>query len=95
MFSNCSALKSIDFSGCNLTSVSSTGNMFNSCSALESIDFSNCDFSNVTTKQYYMFAGCKALKEIKAIGCNKATIAFLNDRLSDAGLTEQVKLIVE
>ena len=95
MFSNCSALKSIDFSGCNLTSVSSTGNMFNSCSALESIDFSNCDFSNVTTIQYYMFAGCKALKEIKAIGCNEATIAFLKDRLNDAGLTNQVTLTVK
>ena len=95
MFSQCSALKSIDFSGCNLTSVSYTGNMFNSCSALESIDFSNCDLSNVTSYSYMFTTGCKALKEIKAIGCNEATINFLKDRLNDAGLTNQVTFTVK
>lgn len=95
MFAKCSALKTIDFSGCKLTGVTATGNMFNGCTVLESIDFSNCDFSSITTTQYYMFNGCSALKEIKAIGCNEGTIAFLNARLNDAGLKDQVQLIVE
>lgn len=94
MFSHCKALKSIDFSKCNLTSLIETGGMFYNCNALESIDFSNRDLSSVISYED-MFNGCTALKEIKAIGCNEGTIAFLNARLNDAGLKDQVQLIVE
>lgn len=94
IFCHCKALKSIDFSKCNLTSITETGGMFYDCPALESIDFSNCDLSSVTS-YVDMFYGCTALKKIKAIGCNEATIAFLKDRLSDAGLTDQVTLTVK
>ena len=48
------------------------------CTSLETVDFSGCDLSNATNNKY-MFNNCNALKTIKAVGCNEATITKLKE----------------
>lgn len=80
MFGYCKALKEIVLSGCSLECAkdASLQYMFRECSALETVDFSNCDLSNATNHKT-LFDNCKALKTIKAVGCNEDTIKKLKE----------------
>lgn len=80
MFENCSALKEIDLSGCSFTCAdnASLTYMFKNCTSLETVDFSNCDLSNSTSHRL-LFTNCKALRTIKAVGCNEATLTKLKE----------------
>ena len=60
MFSNCSALTSIDLSSFNTANVTSIQSMFCSCSALTSIDLSTFNTAKVTDMSR-MFSYCEAL----------------------------------
>lgn len=94
-FESMDALKSVSFAGMGLTDkVTNLQRLLRACDSLESIDFSGCDFSNVTNYKW-MFGQCPKLTEIKAIGCNEATIELLRKAIEDNGQTEQVTLITE
>lgn len=82
MFENCSALKEIDLSGCSFKCAdnASLTYMFNNCTSLETVDFSNCDLSNSTSHKQ-LFTKCNALKTIKAVGCNEATLTKLREAI--------------
>ena len=60
MFSNCSSLQSLDFSGFDTSAVTDMASMFYSCSSLQSLDLSGFDTSQVTT-MYDMFFYCPKL----------------------------------
>ena len=62
MFSECSSLKSIDLSNCNLTSVVYMSYMFNGCTSLESVSFPE-SLQNLMNTQY-MFYECSSLSSI-------------------------------
>lgn len=82
MFKNCSALKEIDLSGCSFKCAdnASLTYMFYNCTSLETVDFSNCDLSNSTSHKL-LFTNCKALKTIRAVGCNQDTITKLREAI--------------
>ena len=63
MFSNCSALTSLDVSKWDTSNVTNMSGMFLRCSALTSIDVSKWDTSNVTSMDD-MFSGCSALTSL-------------------------------
>ena len=81
MFRECTSLKEIDLSGCKFIPADGADLffMFAECSSLETVDFSNCDLSKSTKDHKKLFSGCKALKTIKAVGCNDATITKLQE----------------
>lgn len=87
--------KSFSFKGMGLTNkVKEIDGVLAACTELESIDFSSCDFSNVT-EYNGLFGECDKLTEIKAIGCNEATIELLRKAIENNGQTSQVTLITE
>ena len=63
MFSNCSSLQSLDFSGFDTSAVTDMASMFYSCSSLQSLDLSGFDTSQVTT-MYDMFSNCSSLQSL-------------------------------
>ena len=63
MFSNLSALESIDFSGFNTQNVVSMSSMFSGCSNLRILNLSKFDTSNVV-RMDNMFTGCANLREL-------------------------------
>ena len=63
MFTGCSSLTEIDFSGHDLSKCTNLGNMFYKCSALKSVDFTEVDTSNVVDF-YRTFSGCSSLTNI-------------------------------
>ena len=81
MFRGCTSLKEIDLSGCKFIPADGADLyfMFGECSSLETVDFSGCDLSNSTKNYKTLFSDCKALKTIKAVDCNEATITKLKD----------------
>ena len=91
-FFGCSSLQSANLSGGILSKAQYMPNMFYGCSSLKTIDFSGWDSSYLATYNNF-FYGCSSLTTIKAVGCSDATISFLNARLSDAGLADQVTII--
>ena len=82
MFDNCSALKEIDLSGCSFKCAdnASLTYMFNNCTSLETVDFSYCDLSKSTNNKQ-LFTNCKALKTIRAVGCNEDTLTKLREAI--------------
>ena len=63
MFSDCSALTSLDVSGFDTSNVTDMSDMFGSCSALTSLDLSGCDTSKVTNMRS-MFSRCSKLTSL-------------------------------
>lgn len=95
VFERMVALKSISFTGMGLSNkVNDLTRLLRACDNLQSIDFSGCDFSNVT-KYDWMFNHCPNLTEIKAIGCNEATIELLRKAIEANEQTSQVTLITK
>lgn len=87
--------KSFSFKGMGLTNkVKKIDGVLAASQELESIDFSGCDFSNVTDYAG-LFSECANLTEVKAIGCNEATVELLRKAIEDNGQTGQVTLITE
>ena len=92
MFDGCSALTSLDLSGINVNenTIIEMSWAFNNCKKLTSLDLSGL---NITTYFRTMFGGCSALQTIYARGCNEATISVIEDRLTAAGIRDQVTII--
>ena len=63
MFSNCSALKTLDLSKMNTQSVANMNGMFLGCSSVQSLDLSKFVTKNVKTADK-MFYGCSNLKNL-------------------------------
>lgn len=78
MFSKCSNLKKVNFSGIDTSKVTDMGFMFQGCSSLESLDLSNFDTSNLTAMAG-MFYECAKLKsvDLNAFDTSKATTMTL------------------
>ena len=63
MFSDCSALTSLDVSNFNTANVTDMGGMFEYCESLKALDLSNFNTANVTDMSY-MFDGSSALTSL-------------------------------
>ena len=84
MFSDCSALTSLDLSGFNTSNVTDMSFMFDSCSALPSLDLSGFNTSNVTD-MICMFYACTNLKIIYVgTGWNTSN-AITEDMFTECG----------
>jgi surface protein len=73
MFQNCSALKTLDVSKLNTSSVTHMEGLFEDCSSLTSLDLSTFDTSKVTMMDA-MFGGCNALTSL-----DLSSFSFQND----------------
>ena len=76
MFTDCTALTSIDFSGFDTPNVTGMDAMFSGCTALTSLDLSGLDMSNVSTMQS-TFYGCSSLVSLYLSGFNKSNLTSL------------------
>ena len=84
MFRGCTSLKEIDLSGCKFIPADGADlyYMFAECYSLETVDLRGCDLSKSTIKHKDLFFDCKALKTIRAVGCNETTITKLRDAVN-------------
>ena len=55
LFNGCSNLRSVDFSGCDMSTVTNMADMFNECSSLTNLDVSGWDTSNVKNMKYMFY----------------------------------------
>lgn len=76
-FFECSSLETLDLHGLDTTNVTNTTQMFSRCTSLKYLDISGWDLTNCV-KYTEMFNKCNALKTIRMVGCNQATIDFIN-----------------
>ena len=77
MFSGCTSLTSIIFSGLDTTSVRNAGNLFYDCESLISIDFSKINLSNINDFTN-IFNGCRSLEYINLINYDEYGISDYN-----------------
>ena len=76
MFSNCSALTTIDLSHFNTAKVTGMRDMFSNCSSLTSINLSSFNTANVTTMGY-MFENCSSLTSLDVSNFNTAKVEYM------------------
>ena len=81
MFSDCTALASLDLSSFNTEKVTSMSTMFSDCSALTSLDLSSFNTEKVTSMGY-MFLGCSALTSLDLSRFNTAKVTFMRNMFS-------------
>ena len=82
MFSECTALASLDLSSFNTEKVTSMAMMFNCCSALTSLNLSSFKTEEVLTMGY-MFYGCSALTSLDLSSFNTAKVTFMRNMFCD------------
>lgn len=93
MFAECRALISLDLSNFNVYFAEDLRDFFFNCQSLETLDLSNwkikkdIDVSN-------MFYRCNALKTITMKNCSQDTIDKIKAALTDAGILDNVQIIV-
>ena len=73
MFSQCTALKSIDFTNCDLSNVTNMGGIFGDCASLTSVNFEGVDTSNAVTMMG-MFDTCTALTTVDLSPLNTSKV---------------------
>ena len=73
-----SNLASFDFTGLNITDVTSCENMFNSCSSLESVTFPGDFNTSNITRFDYMFQGCSSLKTLDLSMFDTSKVTYTN-----------------
>ena len=97
MFRGCTSLKEIDLSGCKFIPADGADLffMFADCSSLETVDFSGCDLSKSTNHEYLFYFNCKALKTIRAVGCNDATITKLQEAINRSDNPSGVAIVTK
>ena len=77
MFSDCSALSSLDLSNFNTAIVTNMSYMFNGCSALSSLDLSNFNTA-IVTNMSYMFSDCSTLSSLDLSNFNTAIVTNMS-----------------
>ena len=77
MFSNCSALTSLDVTKFNTENVMYMADMFSNCSALTSLDVTNFNTANVKNMSY-MFSNCSALLSLDVANFNTAKVTDMS-----------------
>ena len=93
MFDGCTKLLSLDLSKWKTSNVTQMRALFKQCNSLTSLDLSNwkikkdIDVSN-------MFYRCNALKTITMKNCSQYTIDKIKAALTDAGILDNVQIIV-
>lgn len=93
MFSGCGTLTSLDLSHFDTSNVTKMNKMFSNCPKLASLDLSNWDLTNVTDMSS-LFAFCDALKTITMRNCSQDTIDKIKAALTEAGILDNVQIIV-
>ena len=93
MFISCSSLTSLDLSNWDTSKVTDMRDMFEYCSSLTSLDLSNWGLTNVA-KMGNMFDDCTSLKAITMKNCSQDTIDKIKAALTDAGILDNVQIIV-
>lgn len=95
LFSNLTALKTVDLSNLNTSKVTNFSNLFNGCTSLSSVDLSSIDMSNsslTTDGLSNVFNGCSSLQTIVAPTLNEGVSLTLpntyydNDAKKDASV---------
>ncbi|MDE7267973.1 MAG: BspA family leucine-rich repeat surface protein, partial [Lachnospiraceae bacterium] len=82
MFADCENLKSVDFSGWHMSSVTDMREMFFGCEKLTSLDFSGCDMSNVKNMSN-MFEHCTSLISVDFKGFNTNRVTDMSEMFLD------------
>ena len=82
MFADCENLKSVDFSGWHMFSITDMREMFSGCEKLTSLDFSGCDMSNVTNMSN-MFYHCTSLISVDFKGFNTNRVTDMSEMFSE------------
>ncbi len=78
MFSDCSALTSLDLSGFDMSNVTSTRMMFQACRLLQNINLTGWDTHSVTD-MFGMFMDCSLMKSIDLSGLNTSNVTNMQD----------------
>ena len=91
MFSDCSALTSLDLSNFNTAKVRDMSYMFYRCSALSSLDLSNFNTA-IVTNMSYMFNGCSALSSLDLSNFNTAIVTNMSYMFSDCSTLSSLDL---
>ena len=73
MFAQCTALKSVDFTNCDLSNVTNMGGIFGDCTSLTSVNFEGVDTSNAVTMMG-MFDTCTALTTVDLSPLNTSKV---------------------
>ena len=91
MFSDCSALTSLDLSNFNTAKVRDMSYMFYRCSALSSLDLSNFNTA-IVTNMSYMFSDCSTLSSLDLSNFNTAIVSNMRDMFFDCSALSSLDL---
>ena len=92
MFSDCTALTSVNVSNWNTSKVTNMGSMFSDCTALTSVNVANWNTSKVTDART-MFSGCKSLTSLDLSGWDTSNILNVCDY--DYGMFDNCEKLVD
>ena len=90
MFSNCSALTSLNLSNFDTSKVTYMSSMFSNCSALTSLNLSNFDTKAVTSMSY-MFENCSALTSLNLSNFDTSKVTSMSSMFSNCSALTSVK----
>ncbi len=77
LFSGMTNLKSVDFTGLDLSGVTDIDSMFLCCTSLEAVDFTGLDTSTITS-MHGLFASCPSLTSVKWGGINTSNVTNMS-----------------
>ena len=91
LFSEFTALTSVDLSGLNTANVTAINSMFNCCSSLTSVDLSGLNTANVTVMNN-LFGYCTSLTSVNLSGLNTSKVTNMGSLFSDCSSLTSVDL---
>ena len=89
MFSGCSSLTSVDFSGFNMGSITNMGNMFSGCTSLQTIDLSALNTAGVTNMSN-MFNSCTSLVTLDLSSWNTSSVTNMSGMFAGCESLENI-----
>ena len=91
MFSNCSAMTSVDLSGFDMSNVTDMSRMFYGCLDLPSLDLSSLDTSKVTDMNR-MFYNCLAITSLDLSGFDTSNVTDMSSMFSSCSVLPSLDL---
>ena len=82
MFSEFTALKSVDLSGVDASEITETSGMFRLCEALEEVDLSRINIGNVE-EMMQMFQGCASLEELDLSSLDTKNVTYMSEMFQE------------
>lgn len=91
MFSGCSKLTTIDFTGVNTSNVTTMSSMFLDCSSLTALDLSSFNTSKVTSMSS-MFNGCSLLTTLDLSTFNTSGVLYMGEMFRKCSALREIDL---